>query len=234
MVARWIEKLGQFNFDIKHRAGRKIPHADCLSRINIEDDEQTAFFNAIAIDAEQENTNYGCRGWNLDKLQRVKLRDSQQNDKLLKELYSWVLNKKRLESRQMKNGASKELWKYWVQYTNLCLIDGILYREHQTEPNFETVYQTLVLWERVSKMLELLHDSPSAGHFGIEKTYQRACERFYRPCIRRDVRNWIENCYVCLKRKGTKQKHRHSLTKWKPNHPFWQVSLDIMSPLPES
>ena len=52
--------------------------------------------------------------------------------------------------------------------------------------------------------------------------------------MRRDVRNWIESCDFCLKRKGTKQKHRHSLTKWKPSHPFWQVSLDIMGPLPES
>ena len=41
MAARWIEKLGQFNFDIKHRAGKRIPHADCLSRINTEDHEQT-------------------------------------------------------------------------------------------------------------------------------------------------------------------------------------------------
>ena len=58
MVARWIEKFGQFNFDIKHRAGKKIkPHADCLSRINTEDEEQTSFVNAIALDVEQDDTN---------------------------------------------------------------------------------------------------------------------------------------------------------------------------------
>ena len=45
----------------------------------------------------------------VDKPQRVKLRESQQNGKLLKEVYYWVLNKKRPESRQMKNRASKEL-----------------------------------------------------------------------------------------------------------------------------
>ena len=83
-------------------------------------------------------------------------------------------------------------------------------------------------------MLELLYDSQSAGHFGIVKTYQRSSESFYWQRMRRDVRNWIESCYVCLKRKGTKQKHRHSHTKWKPSHPFWQVSLDIMGPFPES
>ena len=63
MVARWIEKLGQFNFDIEHRVGKKIPHADCLSRINTEDEEQTAFVNAIALDVEQDDTDYSSRGW---------------------------------------------------------------------------------------------------------------------------------------------------------------------------
>ena len=33
MIARWLEKLGQFQFEIKHEAGKKIPHADCLSRV---------------------------------------------------------------------------------------------------------------------------------------------------------------------------------------------------------
>ena len=81
----------------------------------------------------------------------------------------------------MKNGASKELWKYGVQYTNLCLKELILFRKHQTEPNFGTVYQMLVSWEIVSNVLQLLHDSPSAGHFGIEKTCRRASERFFWP-----------------------------------------------------
>ena len=93
------------------------------------------------MDAEQDNTDYGSQAWQSEKLQRIKLRDSEQNDKLLKEVYSGVLNKKR---QQMENGASKELWKYWVQYTNLFLIDGILYLEHQTEPNFKNLCQMLV------------------------------------------------------------------------------------------
>ena len=69
MVARWIEKLGQFNFDNKHRAGKKIPHADCLSHIKTEDEEQIAFVNANALDVEQDDTNYSSRGWHLHKLQ---------------------------------------------------------------------------------------------------------------------------------------------------------------------
>ena len=74
------------------------------------------------MDAEQDNFNYGSGGWHSDKLQRVKLRDLQQNGKLLKEVYSWVLNKKRLQPQQTKNGASKEFWKNWVQYTNQIVV----------------------------------------------------------------------------------------------------------------
>ena len=33
MIARCLEKLGQFQFEIKHEAGKKIPLADCLSRV---------------------------------------------------------------------------------------------------------------------------------------------------------------------------------------------------------
>ena len=83
-------------------------------------------------------------------------------------------------------------------------------------------------------MLKRLHDSPRGDHFGIEKIYQSACEKFYWPCMTGDVRNWIESCYVCLRRKSTNKQNRHLLKKWKPSHQFWQVSLDVMGPLPES
>ena len=55
------------------------------------------------------------------------------------------------------------------------------------------------------------------------------CSKFLSCCM-----THLESCDACLKRKGNKQKHRHSLTKWKPSHPFWRISLDIMGPLPES
>ena len=68
----------------------------------------------------------------------------------------------------------------------------------------------------------------------LRKHTRGACERFYRPCMGRDVRNWIESCYACIKSKGAKQKHRHSLTKRKPGHTLWQIFLDIKGPLRES
>ena len=35
LTARWLEKLAAFNYDVKHRPGKSIGHADGLSRIPI-------------------------------------------------------------------------------------------------------------------------------------------------------------------------------------------------------
>jgi exodeoxyribonuclease III len=36
-MMRWIARLAQFDFEIVHKAGEKIPHADCLSRMPVQD-----------------------------------------------------------------------------------------------------------------------------------------------------------------------------------------------------
>ena len=51
--------------------------------------------------------------------------------------------------------------------------------------------------------------------------------------VREDV-HFACSCEVCCQKKSPRQKHIHSLATWKPSHPFWQVALDIMGPLPES
>ena len=63
------------------------------------------------------------------------------------------------------------------------------------------------------------------------KTFNRVRKRFYWPGMRRDVDNFIE---VRCQNKAPHQKHIHNLTTWEPSHPFCQVVLDIMGPLPES
>ena len=52
--------------------------------------------------------------------------------------------------------------------------------------------------------------------------------------MKKDVHEWISSCDLCCQKKSARRKHIHSLTTWKLSHPFWQVALDIMGPLPES
>ena len=68
----------------------------------------------------------------------------------------------------------------------------------------------------------------------MAKTFDRVREQFYWPGMKKDVHDWVSSCEVCCRKKSPHQKHIHSLTTWKPTHPFWQVALDIMGPLAES
>ena len=80
MVARWIEVLGNLNLISSKEQAKKTHLLTFLSRINTEDDEQTAFVFNIVMDAEQYSTNSGSLGWQLQKVQRVKLQDLEQNE----------------------------------------------------------------------------------------------------------------------------------------------------------
>ena len=126
--------------------------------------------------------------------------------------------------------ASKELRTYWTQFRNLMINDDILCRSQTLEPTDTKVQQMLVANNNIHKILPMLHESACTGHMGIEKTYQRARERYFWPGMKRDVKEWVDSCKECLRRKITPQKHRHSLMTWTPSHPFWQVALDFMAP----
>ena len=68
---------------------------------------------------------------------------------------------------------------YLSQYDSLVVLDDILYREWISS-NFKTkVLQLFVPRNYVNTVLEEAHDSPSGGHFGINKTLQKIRKRFY-------------------------------------------------------
>ena len=69
-------------------------------------------------------------------MHRVKLEHLQQRDNLREKVYAFVIKAKEIETKRKLNEASKELWKIRNQYTNLCLLEGILCQKHQAEPNF--------------------------------------------------------------------------------------------------
>ena len=62
MIARCIEELGKIEIDVRHRAGNKMQHADCIWSINAVAEEQTAFDNAVSMESEQVNVENLSRG----------------------------------------------------------------------------------------------------------------------------------------------------------------------------
>jgi hypothetical protein len=57
-----------------------------------------------------------------------------------------------------------------------------------------------------AKILQACHDSPVAGHQGIDKTYRKVRERFSWKGLKEDVIKHVKECTTCQE---NKDEHTH-------------------------
>ena len=93
-MARWIEKLEQFDFEIKHEAGKKIPHADCLSRVPQTEDKVKNGNHLKQVNTEDKNIWSIGLGKSLEQLV-----EHQKNAADLIILRNWIENGDTLEEK---------------------------------------------------------------------------------------------------------------------------------------
>ena len=121
-MARWIEKLGHFYFEITHEAGKKIPHADCLSRVPQTEDQVKECDQVNQINTEEKNI------WSIGLGKSVeKLVEHRKNATDLIILRNWIENGKRPQKIYMA-GASRALWKLWTDFRNLQIDNDLIKR----------------------------------------------------------------------------------------------------------
>ena len=73
------------------------------------------------------------------------------------------------------------------------LLDPILTREEG--------WRLVVPLEDRERVLRDAHDTPSAGHMGIEKTYDRIAREYYWKGIYHDVHTYVRECAQCQRYK---------------------------------
>ena len=124
-LARWLEILSEFDFQIQHRPGRQHSNADALSRIPC---RQCGFHT----DWEKETCSVNrVTSVSADTMS---LQSLQSDDKDLQRLRSWLECKARPDSEEVQ-GESYYLKSLYSQFNRMCLIDDILYRRWD---NFDT------------------------------------------------------------------------------------------------
>ena len=67
-----------------------------------------------------------------------------------------------------------------------------------------------------SRVLEIAHDHPSAGHFAEDRTWKAVTSKFFWPGAHDDVVNWVRSCGAC---------NEHGVKKYvrRPLHPIASV-----------
>ena len=80
--------------------------------------------------------------------------------------------------------------------------DGILMRKWRPpdappDEVWQVVHQIVVPVAYRGDIMSLAHDTPMAGHLGVNKTYNRILSHFYWPKFRKDVSEFCKSCHVC-------------------------------------
>lgn len=99
----------------------------------------------------------------------------------------------------------------------------------------EFEWKKVVPREERSKIMQQSHSDPTAGHFGVFKTYRRISLEYYWPDMHRDVTYFVADCEVCKSYKH--QNHTTLGTMGRPKdccRPFQMISMDLVGPLPPS
>ena len=57
-----------------------------------------------------------------------------------------------------------------------------------------------------SKLISKHHNDLLVSHFGVTKTRELICQKYYWPSLRKDVKSYVKGCDICLILKIVKHK----------------------------
>jgi hypothetical protein len=79
-------------------------------------------------------------------------------------------------------------------------------------------------------VLFMMHNDSTAGHFAVDKMFEKIRDRYYWPQMYETIRNYVQTCDSCQRR--GKNKNNQLLHPIPVYGPFYQVGIDIVGPLP--
>ena len=231
-VARWIERLQVYDFEIRYRAGRAHGNADGLSRRPcIEGDCK----NCDRLEKKEAGVEVSTK-----KIHRIFCEDNRNEWKRSQEkdeAIGFILKKKGEGEKpgwQDIARFSPQLKYYWTIWDSLEVHEGLLFRKWESHNGTTASWLLVVPRERVAEVLKEFHDAPAAGHFGVNKTLAKIRQQFFWSTCRQDVQEWCRRCDACAAKKGPRQRGAGNLRVYNVGAPFERLALDVVGPLPRS
>jgi hypothetical protein len=217
-LARWLEQLQEFDFEVVHRKGRSHCNADALSRLPCSDCGRHQVF-------EQANTTVAFTSLSpveIDTMRKSQLQDSVVGPLLRAKEAGKLPSPQSLAKESIE---SRRLFQLWDQ---LLIIQELLYRQ------FLTCDQLVVPLNERQLILHDIHSGAFGGHLGKDKMMSTLKQRFYWPGYSKAVHNWCQTCSVCASRKTTIPRNQAPLQTIAVGSAMQMVAMDILGPLPES
>ena len=206
LLCRWALAMQEFNFVIKYRKGCQNGNADALSRNVPSPVVATTQFVSDPIKKD--------------------IQQAQQADPILQIVYEAIQKPEfRPTSRQWRRAPLSRYCKLWPQLT-LC--DGVLCRQYTPQP-LGTVVSVPILPKSLQRQaLQRSHDSPGAGHQGVDKTLELLRKEAYWVSMISDVELYCRQCQKCQQSKLPLPTCA-PLTSTPIGKPWQMIAVDILS-----
>ncbi len=154
-----------------------------------------------------------------------KLRQMQNNDSNIRQVKWWIT--KGSKPPRYKVRGNPILGKFWKVFDHLFVKDGVLWREYR-QMGYPMIYQAVIPTSLVPHILSQLHGSELAGHYGIQKTVQKALQSYFWPLMYRDISQYCKRCVVCQKDNNPIPKRKAPLKPVRAERPFEMIAVDIL------
>ena len=220
-MARWLERLQEYDFTVVHRPGRKHQNADALSRVTCHQCGRNSHVDLPTVQPVVQCTT-------------SELRLLQESDEALH-----ILLQAKEAGERPPRGAlqhcsveDQRLLQLWDQ---LVVENGVLYRQYTSGNHPQSAILQFVVPRAARKeILEQIHGGDTGGHLGVDKTVHKLKERYYWPGHWNDVQLFCKTCTTCNTRKGSTPRSRAPLQSVQAGYPLQLVAMDIVGPFPES
>ena len=227
-VARWIEMLQEYDFEVLHRPGQIHSNADALSRkpckqCGIYIAHSAAITGTLAASVE----NTWLLNWSNEELLH-----QQQNDPDITQVLNWLEDDTLPET--FPSSTSHAVQSLWSQTQQLVVKDQLFYRIWEDVAGGGANRRQLYILPHklVPIVLKQLHDASTAGHLGVQKTLGKLKQRFYWVGQRKDVEEWCHHCDICASRKFPLKHPKAPLVPSFISNPLDRIAIDILGSLP--
>ena len=231
-LARWLERLEEYNFTVIHRPGRKHCNADALSRLPCQQcgrETDPAGGDYIQVVTAPSQNDQNCLGGKTNsEIRQLQLQDTTVGPLLVAKEAN---QQPTLHTAKSKSPAFRKLVQLWDQ---LVVNSGVLWRIFEDAEGGSSHPQLVVPKVLRKDILQELHSGAAGGHLGNDKVLSQLKRRYYWPGHWTDVKNWCATCPECAMRKTAAPQRKAPLQTIKTGFPMQTVAVDIMGPLPET
>ena len=252
-LARWLDFLQAFDFEVVIRPGAKHSNADSLSRKTVrcggkrcqcctfEDLQyeppvvlETKLEREVGTqteDLEDDKQKITARGIKFKQIwSNAEFKSEQLNDPDTGPAYKQIQESNPKPTWSKLSPFSAETKALMNEWERLKMSDGLLYRQWETNDGTRCWLQLVVPRRYREPILRQLHDSATGGHLGFHRTFSRLQARYYWPKSRDYTKLWIQTCKPCQMRKGPRQTAKAGMQTYLVGMPFERIATDIMGP----